>query len=222
MGCDILRTLKIEASRIRLVYPPVDLNRFRPAVAPSGRFTILFTSSPDRADWLEARGVRDLLDAAALRPGMHFRLLWRPWGDGLPVVRQWIRDRNLTNVEVGVGRHRNMASQYHAAHVTLVPFRSRACCKPAPNSLLESLACGRPVLTTAAVGFAKLLEESGAGIAAASSPAALAEGLDRLQADWEAFAGRARALAERSFGVERFLGSYERIYAKLCRDRLKR
>src|SRR5262245_14795867 len=79
-GRKSLERLGIERDRISLIYPPVDLHVFCPAPPPSGPFTVLFASSPEKEDWLEARGVPLLLEAAGIRPEMRFKLLWRPWG----------------------------------------------------------------------------------------------------------------------------------------------
>jgi glycosyltransferase involved in cell wall biosynthesis len=214
-GRDELKRLGIGPERVRLIFPPVDLERFTPAPAVAGPFTVLFASSPDRADWLEARGIPQILDAAALRPRMHFRLLWRPWGDSLPRIQQWLAERGLANVEVVVGRCAGMADQYRAAHVAVAPFTHMERCKPMPNSLVESLACGRPVVTTPEVGLAEVVCNEQGGCVCAASGEALAESLDRLQADWPAYSARARRLAERWFAAEKFLQEYQRLYQEL-------
>src|SRR5207237_230726 len=86
-----------------------------------------------------------------------------PWGNSAARVRQWIAERNLSNVELMVGYAAHMAVHYREAHVTLAPFTDLQRAKPAPNSLIESLACGRPVVISEAVGLAPLVREAGAG-----------------------------------------------------------
>jgi glycosyltransferase involved in cell wall biosynthesis len=214
-GEPYLLQLGVARDRIRLILPPVDLERFSPTAPESDPFTVLFASSPEKASWLEARGVPLLLEAAALRPRMRFRFVWRPWGTSLPQVQQWIAQRGLANVELAVGRVDNMALEYRRAHVTAAPFTRLEQCKPAPNSLIESLACGRPVVTTTTMGLAELVNEARAGAVCTADPEALVEGLDRLQADWPAYSARARQLAERCFVAERFLDGYDRLYREL-------
>jgi len=214
-GREKLIQLGLDAGKIRLIFPPVDLERFVPAGAPKGPFTVLFASSPDEPSWLEGRGVPAILEAAALRPKIQFRLLWRPWGSSLTRVRQWLAERELANVKLLVGRFADMICQYRAAHATVVPFIRPDQCKPAPNSLVESLACGRPVVATPAVGLAELVREEQAGIICPGRGQALAESLDRLQADWPTFSRRARSLAERWFASERFVQGYQQLYKEL-------
>ncbi len=209
---DLLR-VGIDNSQIRLIYPPVDLSRFFPATAPSAPFTVLFASSPEEEGWLDARGIPQILDMAVLRPKMHFRLLWRPWGNSEKRVRQWIAERKLQNIEVSVGCFRDMPGEYNKAHVTLAPFTDVGRSKAVPNSVIESMACGRPVIVTKAVGLANLIDENKAGIVCAAKSEELVEQLDRLARDWDYYSLAARKLAERQFGVERFLTEYQQLYA---------
>jgi glycosyltransferase involved in cell wall biosynthesis len=210
-----LASFGLDRERMRVILPPVDLNRFTPSPVHSSPFTVLFASSPDKASWLEARGVPQILDAAALRPQMIFRLLWRPWGDSEPVVRRWIRERGLSNVHLEVGKSRDMSGHYRSSHVCLAPFTDASRSKPAPNSIVESLACGRPVVVTPTVGLADLILEGKGGLVTQPSGEALAESLDRLQADWTRYSLRARGLAEQLFGVTRFVTAYEQLYREL-------
>jgi glycosyltransferase involved in cell wall biosynthesis len=205
----------ISHNRVSLILPPVDLLRFQPQLPPSGPFTVLFASSPERANWLEARGVHLILESAALRPQYHFRLLWRPWGDSESMVRQWINDRQLENVEVIVGRQPNMAEQYAQAHVTIAPFVDSNCCKPLPNSILESMASGRPVLVTDLVGLGEEIERHRAGFVSEATVPALIDRLDQLRSNWHEFARPARAFAEKRFSLDRFVTAYHQLYRKI-------
>lgn len=206
----------VPREQISFIPPAVDLERFKPAAAADGKFTVLFASSPDRADWLDARGVPLLLDLAAYRPEIWFRLVWRPWGDSLPVLRRWIQQRGLTNVEVIVGRFDEMAPHYHAAHVTFLPFADPRRCKPAPNSLIEGLACARPAIMTDHVGLATVVAEAGAGICCDVDVGEFSDAVDRLRTDWNNASRRARRLAEHRFGVEDFVTAYGQIYEALA------
>src|SRR5262249_5182386 len=201
-----------EGERIRLIFPPVDVQHFVPQKAPDGRFTVLFASSPDVEEWLDARGVPQLLDAAKLQPNMRFRLLWRPWGNSAARVRQWIIDRHLKNVELTVTICQDMAAEYNDAHVTVAAFTDAWRSKPVPNSLLESMACGRPVVTTDKVGLADIVRESRAGIVCQPTGEALAQSLDCLASDWAAYSKAAREVAENHFSKDRFLAGYQAVY----------
>jgi glycosyltransferase involved in cell wall biosynthesis len=99
--------------------------------------------------------------------------------------------------------------------VTLAPFTDAHRSKGAPNSLVESLACGRPVVATEIVGLAELIREGNAGIICRATGEELAASLDALSKDWETYSRSARTLAENRFCVERFLGEYNRLYTEV-------
>ncbi len=214
-GRDELVRLGVDGSRVRLVFPPVDLERFRPIAATNEKFTVLFASSPDDEAWLEPRGVVALLDAATHCPDMHFRLLWRPWGNSQGRVEQLIRDRDLTNVEICVGRVEDMSREYQRCDVTVAPFVDMNHCKPAPNSLLESLACGRPVLCSPQVGVAEMIERQKCGVVTDPSGVEIADGLRRIQREQVEMARKAREVAEQHFDERSFISSYDTIYREL-------
>jgi glycosyltransferase involved in cell wall biosynthesis len=108
-----------------------------------------------------------------------------------------------------------MAGHYRGVHVTVAPFTDPERCKPVPNSLIESLACGRPVLLTERTGLVAVVREAGAGRVCPPTGEGLAEHLDRLRADWGRYARNARRLAEGRFGVEKFVAGYRRLYAEI-------
>lgn len=217
-GVRHLQEIGIDHDRIRLVHPPVDLHRFCPEPPPDSPFTALFASSPDLESALEARGVPLILEAARMRPQMRFRLLWRPWGNSEPKARRWISEMGLANVELTTRRCADMANEYRRAHVTLLPFTDPQQCKPAPNSLVESLACGRPVITTDVVGLADMIREANAGAVIATSGEELALAMDLLASDWSLRAANARKLAETVFAEKRFIDEYRAIYQQVITE----
>ena len=207
-----LRELGIDGDKVELIYPPVDLRRFTPQPEPDGKFTVLFASSPDRASWIETRGVDIVIGAAQRRPEMRFVLCWRPWGDALPRAQEMVREAGVDNVEVSVGRVADMAAVYREAHVTVLVARETVRSKPLPNSLVESCASGRPVVTTRVCGLAPLLTETDAGTVIEPDADQLAEALDSLRDGWVDYAARARRLAETMFDEAKFIDGYRRVY----------
>ncbi|MCA9132162.1 MAG: glycosyltransferase [Planctomycetales bacterium] len=208
-----LQTEGIPASQMDLIFPPVDVHRFFPSNMPAGPLRVLFASSPGRPEWLEARGIPLLLEVAQRLPDVRFRLLWRPWGTAYGQVLQELRQRELSNVELYCHCQADMAIAYREAHVTIAPFTDAARCKAVPNSLLESLASGRPVILTDISGIAELVQEEGGGIVCPPQVEALCAAVQRSQGELVQLAAAARRTAEKWFSAEHFLRSYQRLYA---------
>jgi glycosyltransferase involved in cell wall biosynthesis len=208
----------VQVERIRVIPPPIDLERFSPSAAPSGPFTIVFASSPDAADSLTDRGIDALLDAATLRPDYRFLLLWRPWGDSYPTVRRWIGERRLSNVEVVHQSLPRIEDTYRAIHATVAPFRNPATTKSVPNSLIESLACGRPIVATPTVSIAADVERMSAGRCVAPTGDSLALAFDDIRQRWGETSRNARHFAESHFSQSTFVESHRELYLKLMQS----
>ncbi len=212
---DTLIALGIDSRRTRLIFPPVNLNRFQPTHMPDGPLTVLFASSPDHSDLLAARGVPLLLGAAAKLPNVTFRLLWRPWGTAFETVEQEIRQRGLLNVELRRERVVDMSVEYQNAHIAIAPFTDMTKCKPVPNSLIESMACGRPVILTDQIGISNLLKEEQCGIVCDPTIDGICNAIECVSSNINNLGTAARATSEKWFSEETFIQKYRSLYSQL-------
>jgi len=126
-----------------------------------------------------------------------------------------IDERGLDNVRVRSSRIAEMGAVYAGHHATVLPALDRTRTNPMPNSIVESLACGRPVVVTRCLEVSGYLAGSPAGRVIGPDGQALAGALTELAADWETASPAARAIAEREFSQSRFLSSYQSLYARL-------
>ena len=213
----------ISPTRIQTIFPPVNLTRFVPTAPPDGPFTVLFASSPELPNWLEARGLSQLLDAAGLRPEIRFRLLWRPWGQSREAIVAWVRERGLRNVEITEGQFDDMPSQYQArARYGRSLYRAPSVQADAELAYREP-GLWPPHPLHARGRLAGMVQEARAGVIVSASGVEIAEGLDRrLPAGWTSYSISARKLAERCFAVERFLKDYQRTYYEVLPCHLKK
>jgi glycosyltransferase involved in cell wall biosynthesis len=205
-----------DPSKIEVIPPGVDLDRFTPTPMPEpSPFRILFASSPPTPELFAERGVPLLVELARLRPDLEVTLLWRPWGDlarCLTTLRALDPPRNVL---VEVREHAAVPALHGGAHAI-------ACCfdggrpKAVPQSLLEGLACGRPALVTRDCGLSPLIEERGAGVVSAPRVEELAAAVDRLRARLASMSLAARSLAEERFGRLDFLARYRALYERIA------
>lgn len=212
---DTLSSLGIERERTQLIFPPVNLKRFQPTHTPDGPLKVLFASSPDHSDLLAARGIPLLLSAAERLPHVTFRLLWRPWGNSYESVAEEIRRRELLNVELQRERITDMAIEYQNAHATIAPFTDMLKCKPVPNSLIESLACGRPVILTNLIGVSNLIQEKRCGIVCPPTVDGICDAIERVSSNYNNLKSSTRTAAEKWFSEETFIQKYRSLYSEL-------
>ncbi len=206
----------IARSRIRVVPPGIDLTEFSPGPAPAGRFQLLFASAPAHAGEFAVRGIPLMIEVARACPDIDLVLLWREWGDTAAADRALAALSPPPNVHVARRGPRTMAAVYRSAHAVACVYAD-GFGKSVPNSVVEALACGRPVVVASTSPIAELVTTAGAGCDTAYSTAGAVAAVRSLQQDWAQYSGQARALAVRHFGSEQFLAAYQQIYADLSR-----
>lgn len=210
-----LREAGIAPSRLRVVYPGVPLDRYAASPPPPGRFRLLFASSPANVAEFEARGVPLLVELARRMPDVDVVALWRDWDDQAPTRLALEALAAPPNFIVDRRTVSDMAAALAGMHAVVAPFAT-GFGKSAPNSLIEGLAAGRPVLCCPGVGIGRLVEAHGAGLVCERSAEGLAAAVGRIRDAWPVFASAARALAERHFDARLFVAEYGRIYAELA------
>lgn len=208
-----------DARRLRVIYPGIDLERFRPAPSRVGkRFRILFASSPNWVEGVESRGVKLLLTAAERLPDVEFHFLWRPLPGAEGLIRTTFSERKLDNVTLTTGVVLNMTDVYHASDATIAPFRQRSGMKTCPTSLMESLGCARPVLVSTKVGIADLVQEEECGAVFEPTVDGLCEAIERLRRRYQTCCRNARQTAERHFDLRDCLRHYDALYREVLAE----
>jgi glycosyltransferase involved in cell wall biosynthesis len=207
-----LRQAGVASDRVRVIYPGVDLEHYRPVSSPKrDRFHILFASAPADASEFGARGIDLLVEVARLCPEFDVTLLWRPWGDQGAAQRAFASLHPPENIRIDTRRVDDMADVYSEADVVAClyePGFGKSC----PNSIIEGLACGVPALVSPTCGIAGLISREGAGLAATRNPADVAEAARTLSKEHQRFAAAARRVAEQHFDSKQFIAAYAQLY----------
>lgn len=206
----------VAPERVRVIYPGVDLRRFQPAPLPSAPpLRLLFASTPANPAEFDARGIPLLIEAARQCPDVQVTLLWRQWGDLRSAARAFASLRLPSNVDVVHRDVENMTDVYNAAHATVCLY-AKGFGKSCPQSIIESLACGRPVLITGSCGVAAVVEGSGAGVVVEPSVDEVIRGIRQLAGSIGQYGEAARAAAVKHFDVDVFCGRYRDLYRELA------
>ena len=213
---DPLLKAGIAPSRIRLVYPGVDLAEFTPGVAPESRFQVLFASAPARPDEFARRGIPLLVETARACPDIDVVLLWREWGDTTAAQRALAALSPPPNVRMVSRGQRTMAEVYRSVHAVACIYAD-GFGKATPNSIVEGLASGRPAIVARSCGIADLVAAAGAGYAIDPTVDSAQAAVRALQHDWLGHSARARALATQHFRLDQFVSAYRRAYAEARR-----
>lgn len=147
----------------------------RPRTQPAGRPRVLLATIPRTIEELAERGVWFQLEVAAALPAVEiFALTW-PWRSGesaATAVRARLREARIGNVQLLDGAGTDMPALHASMDFTVIPYISATGGKECPRSLIESMACGVPVLISGCAPFSQFIEASGCGAAFAQHVAA--------------------------------------------------
>lgn len=204
----------IDPQKIYLVYPGVPILDIAPPPENSP-FTILFASAPIAKDSssLDRRGVTLLVQTAKRLRNCRFIFLWR--GKHTKKLSQLLSETGAENIKVIDRIVPDLGDVFAEVHCTILSPREYDECKPCPNSLIESLACGRPVLASDRVGISNLIEQENCGVTFAPDLDAIVTAIRKLQGKYDYYMTNALPTALKYFTVKKYIASYEKIYQKM-------
>jgi glycosyltransferase involved in cell wall biosynthesis len=216
----LLIKLGIKENKIYLLYPGVDLDRFQPAaIAPSlTNIKILFATFPRSKEELEARGVDFIIDKARLHPELTFHLLGRKWDGGytsLNIAKALINKNNLKNVITTNSIVADMSQIYKAHHFTIIPYTQSDGGKECPNSLIESLACGVPILISNISPFAYFVQENKCGAVFSFNENDFIFAIEECLENYELLRKNARNAAVNYFDQQKVFQFYDDLYKEI-------
>lgn len=160
-----LISMGVNPSKITLIYPLIDLSKFKYSEPPPlDEFKILFASSPNLEvtgeDNFRDKGVPLLLEAfkefIKYEKNAKLYIVWREkYNEKLFKKINELKLEKHVNVINGAV---DMPEMYAKTHVTVIPFLNLWRSPEIPLSTIESLACSRPVVTTDVGEIAEIIE----------------------------------------------------------------
>jgi rhamnosyl/mannosyltransferase len=209
----------------RIITPGVDTDVFTPAGRPRGS-TLLYVGRLDRTSaW---KGVDVLLDAFALLAPDHPHARLRIVGAGNALEDHRERARAL-----GIGQRvdfsgllaaADLVRAYQEARLLVLPSRTES--ESFGMTLVEAMACGRPVVGSAVGGIPSVVEDGRTGLLVPpGDPVALAGACRRLLADAALCAelgANGRRRAETTYAWPALVAAYLDLFRSLAAGRWAR
>lgn len=204
----------ISPKSIALIYPPVDLGNFFYSKAKNKKFTILYATSPERTGDFGLRGFNLIASTAKFSDNTVFDAPWRY--KSYRKACKIIKESGLSNVLVYHSIIKDMNSKYAHADCTIIPYtKQQIFLKQIPNSAIESLAAGKPILCSSKVEIAKIIGKEKCGVVFEPNEQSLADAIDELKKNYGKYQKNCRKTAEKYFSKASFISKYRRIYEAL-------
>ena len=213
---DILRSMGNE--RVRIIRPGIDYARIAssPCTGPHDEFVLLFGSAPWVKSQFASKGFDLVLEAMVHLPKIRLICLWRG-----TLYHEWcekVRSAGLSD-RVEVIREKGDISRILArCHAAVVLASKADLVKSYPNSLMEALAAGKPVLISRAIPMSYYIEETGCGMVVESlATYGLVSAISELKNRYLMFKSAADLVGRRDFSCERMVEEYRRMYEGLIK-----
>jgi glycosyltransferase involved in cell wall biosynthesis len=213
---DYLHSILPGRAEVHVVPNSVDLRRLRgPSERRPEAGTVLAV-----ARLVEKKGLRDLVHASALLAERGVRLQAEVVGDGHlgSILREAATRLDAPVTFRGSLPHEQVLQLYRRAAVFCLPcvVASTGDRDGLPSSVLEAMALGVPVVTTAVGGLRELVVDGKTGlIVPERNPLALADALERLLSDGtlaNRLAAESRRVVERGFSLDRSVSRLRELF----------
>ena len=214
---DQLLTLGVPSPKIEIYYPGIDLNNFQPCEKRhDGSTKILFATAPRTREEMEARGCYLLIEAAKQTNNISYRFLYRTWRTGytsLAATKKAIMDAGVKNIELSDSIVAEMHKIYPQHDYTIIPYTEENGGKECPNSVLEGLACGVPVLISSKCPFSKFIESNNCGVVFEPNVDDLIYAIELAKKKAGALSQASREVSEEYFNFSNTISKYEALLA---------
>lgn len=204
-----LRQEQVPAQKIAIVPNGLEISMFPEAGVRSTYRRVIVVANLRRV-----KGLDVLIDAAAevLRryPDARVQIVGR--GPELNALTARAATAGISDRFTFLGARDDVPALLAESDIFVLPSRSESL----PNSVLEAMAAGLPIVASAVGGIPELIEHGRTGVLVPpEDPQALAEELSRVMADARFAAGlgaAARAQAQARYSFERMAADFEALY----------
>lgn len=201
----------LQERKIKVIYPPVNLQQFSYHKATAKNFTILNASCPAKVKYLRKRGIYLLLGADTFLQDTKITFLWR--GGEYHLFKDKIKDKIFNNINIQNKIHTDMNFQYAQAHCTIIPYlQLDEFLKTMPTSAIESLAAGKPVLVSSQTGIADIIHKEKCGVLFEPTQDGLLKAIAEIKKNYTLYQKNCRKTAEKYFSQDNFLKKHQEMY----------
>lgn len=196
---------------VHLVRSGIDTSRFTHTAVPlTNELHLMVASAPWTKAQFKTKGVDALLDTAVSDPSLRLTFLWR--GVLFAEMAAKVKEMNLTERVTVINEQVAVNQILAGVHGTINLVTDAAIIKAYPHSLLDSLAAGKPVLVSKAIGMADDVHKQGYGVVVNEvTKSGVETAVAQFRQQYTSFANRAQ-LAHQDFSQAQMIQSFLDVY----------
>jgi glycosyltransferase involved in cell wall biosynthesis len=201
-----------------VIRPSIALEKFLPTPAPPvlayAPFHLFMGSAPWTLPSFQHKGIDSLLAAMRELPNLHITFLWRDFL--YSEMMQRVRALSLEARAVVLNKRVDVAAQLALAHAAVLVADDASIIKAYPNSLMEAIACARPVLISQHIPMSDDVAAHGCGVVVPDVAAAtLTSAIRELMNGYPRYQQAVAAYPVQQFSRQRWLQDYLGLYRQL-------
>lgn len=205
-GSDIIK-MGVNKTKVKLIFPGIDLNKFTYIESTEEKFTLLLASSPLMKSHIIKKGVKFLIDS--LPDDVNLIILMR--NKFIKEIKALVKEKK--NIKLINEPITDINKIFGLAHATVYFPLYKEVAKSCPFSVMESLAAGKPVLVSDVVGISDLIKTEDCGIVASKSKRSFIKALYNLRHNYFNLQKNCRKTAEKYFSIEEFIKKHYELYS---------
>ena len=220
-GRDLERLNKWGIHNASVIRPAINLEKFAPLPAlvadPHKPFHLFMASAPWTLYSFAHKGIDSLLRVMQALPQLHITFLWRDfWYDEM-MTR--VRAHGLQDRAVVLNKKADVRTYLAQAHAAVLVADDGSVVKAYPNSLMEAIACARPVLISQQIPMSDDMAAQGCGIVVPDvAPATLVNAIQEMMLNYPRYQQAAAAYPVQQFSRQRWLGESLALYEASLRS----
>ena len=207
--------LGIASNKIYVVFPFIDLNKFKNTDPQNlNKFKILFASAPQDKGNFEGKGVPLLLESFKEFVKYNDAILYIVWrGVCIDKLYDKINELKLEDYIEVIDDIVFMPEMYAKSHITVIPYLHLKGSPEIPLSAVESMACGRPVVTTNIAEIAEIVKKYKCGCVSEPIKSDFLEALEECKRNYQMYQKNCRKTAEELFSLN--IGKFDEVHRNL-------
>jgi glycosyltransferase involved in cell wall biosynthesis len=206
---------KAGLKNVQFVLPGIDIQKFYQIQRPKKiKKKLLMASPPTSPNRFWERGIDLVLALLSEIKDLKMTFFWRKVA--YEKIVRLVRDKKLNQRVTIINRLINPVRYLAGLDGAIAVFRKTEGNKAYPNSIIESLASGRPVIVSSIMPIAEVIKKYRSGVIVKPNKKSLIKGIGQYYRNYSKLTKNTRQ-AVRKFSQKRLLADYQKIYQQLIK-----
>jgi len=199
-------------NNVKIIRSAIETSTFKKhQLSLNGTLHLMMASAPWETKQFHTKGIHLLLSALQQLKGVHLTFLWR--NVLVKDMEQLINQYQVADKITFINENVDIQTLLHKVHGCVLLSNNSSIVKSYPHSLLESLACGKPVITSKEIPMADYINENQCGLILNDfNHHALIRLIENFKTNLQNLTDFAFHFNEHDFSIQKMMSEYRLLY----------